>query len=527
MNLQRSNLTIREIVADDLPAAVSGSVRDGARLMYVSGVDLGIEGIRVDYYFCYDDEQPARHLILRTMADRRHPHLASVTPITPLADWPEREMIEFLGITVENHPDPRHLWLPLNWEDMQTGTQPVPSRPSDRIDTSAHRHPPRDNVFTKQLSVVPYGPYHPALIESNYLKMSVEDETVREADLKLGFNHRSIIKLMERRDYYKDIFLAERICGFCNVHQSLAFTLAVEDIAGVEAPPRARYIRTLLCELERMKSHLLAIGLLGDLTGYRTMLMHGIGIREDILDNLEMISGQRITHGMITLGGVRADVSDGHLDHITSSLSHLRTAIPEFFDQCLANDVFVGRLKGVGVLDPTVARQFGAVGPTARGSGIRMDVRKDSPYAAYEDLDWEVITASGGDCLARTQVRMREVMVSLGICEQCCDLIRSAPSPIMTDLTEFPCHEGFAKTEPPRGELLYHVASNGTNTPDFVRLRVPTFPNVRIMLNLIKGGNLGDVPVVIGSIDPCFSCMDRAITVRPAPPEVARRLVNP
>ena len=202
MNEHRSNLTIKEIGAEEISTEVTSLMNTGARLMYASGVDMGIPGIRVDYYFCSDDEERSRHQILRMFVDRKNPVLQSVTPITTQADWPEREMIEFLGIQVENHPDPRHLWLPLNWDDMQVGTPPVRSTESDRIDTSPTKHPPHDNIFNKHLSVVPYGPYHPALIESNYLKMSVEDEIVKEADLKLGFNHRSIIKLMERRDYY-------------------------------------------------------------------------------------------------------------------------------------------------------------------------------------------------------------------------------------------------------------------------------------------------------------------------------------
>ena len=158
--------------------------------------------------------------------------------------------------------------------------------------------------------------------------------------------------------------------------------------------------------------------------------------------------------------------------------------------------------------------------PSQEGSGLNVDIRKNLPYAAYEEVDWDIVTENGGDCYARMQVRMREVLMSLHICEQCCDVIRSAPPELVTQVNELPCGEGFSRTEPPRGELLYHVASNGTNTPDFVRLRVPTFPNVRIMLNLIKGSVIGDVPVIIGSVDPCFSCTDRVITVNTVKPPV-------
>lgn len=510
MSEKKPSLEIIAIRVGDAGEEVTRLLDLGARLMYATGVDMGVPGIRINYYFTYDAEIPARNVVLQTYVSRKNPVIESVTQITPQADWAEREMIEFLGIQVLHHPDPRHLWLPLNWEDMYTGAHPNQDAKSERINATSPAKPHHDNIFTRQLSVVPYGPYHPALIESNYLKMSVEDEVVKDADLKLGFNHRSVIKLMERRDYYKDIFLAERICGFCNVHHSLCFAQAVEDIGDIAVPGKARYTRTLLGEMERMKSHILAIGLLCDLAGFRTMLMHAIRIREDMLDSLEIISGQRISHGLITLGGIRNDITPAHIDVIVSKLKNLKKTIPEYFDQCLANDVFTGRLHKTGILTPDMAKKFGAVGPLARGSGLMVDIRKNSPYAAYEDISWDIVTGKGCDCFSRLEVRMQELLMSLYICEQCCDMIRSAPSQERcVEVHEFPCREGFSRTEAPRGELLYHVAANGTNTPDFVRLRVPTYPNVRIMLNLIKGSTIGDVPVIIGSVDPCFSCADR------------------
>ncbi len=515
MSEKRPSLEVTEVTADTIPAEVSSLLDRGARMMYASAVDMGVPGIRIDYYFTFDDEIPGRNLALRTFVNRKKPVIESVTPITTQADWAEREMIEFLGVDVKNHPDPRHLWLPLNWEDMYASSHPQQDSQSERIDTGPTAHPPHHNNLTQPHYLVPYGPYHPALIESNYLKMSVGDEIVRDADLKLGFNHRSVIKLMERRDYYKDLFLAERICGFCNVHHTMCFSQAVEEIGGIAVSRKARHVRTLLGEMERMKSHLLAIGLMGDLAGFKTMLMHAVRIREDILDGLEIISGQRISHGLITLGGIRNDVTPVHADIILSKLQNLKKEVPEYFDQFLANDVFTGRLHKTGTLAPEVARKFGALGPIARGSGLSVDTRKNLPYAAYEEVDWDVVTENGCDCFARMRVRMREVLMSLHICEQCCDVIRSSPSETVPVVHELPCGEGFSRTEPPRGELIYHVASNGTNTPDFVRLRVPTFPNVRIMLNLIKGSTIGDVPVIIGSVDPCFSCTDRVTTVSP------------
>ena len=475
------------------------------RLMYATGVDMGVRGIKVDYYFSFDHIDRSRHTILRTYLDRENPVIKSITPLTPQADWAEREMIEFLGIKAEEHPNPTHLWLPLNWEQMYSeGTEDRGAIHPLPLGKQVH-----DNIIALPVTAVPYGPYHPAFIESNYFKMSVEDEVVKKADLKLGFNHRSIIKLMERRDYYKDIYLAERVCGLCKLHHALNFCMAVEKIGDILIPKRARILRTLTCEMERIQSHLMAIGIACDLVGYKTMLMHSLRVREDIQDCFELITGQRITNGFVTIGGVRRDVTESQADFVRGRLKSMKTAMPGLYEQMESEDVWAGRLRNVGVLKPEEAIRMGAVGPTARATGRRLDVRKNSPYAAYEDVDWDIVTESGCDSYARIKVKMRETMMSLHIAEQCLDLLRTAPQGIVAKVGELPCAEAIAKTEPPRGELLYHISSNGTNTPEYVRIRVPTFMNAYVMIKLIHGSYVADVPAIMGSIDPCFSCTDR------------------
>lgn len=514
MSSVAENLTIVEIKPEELRSAVKELLSKGARLIYTAGVDMGVEGIMVNYYFGLDHLEKSRHTILRTYLDRVKPVIKSVAPITREANWSERELMEFLGVQVDEHPDPRHLWLPLNWDDMYTSDRPEANHETERVRAEPTARQKKEHILTLPVTTIPYGPYHPAFIESNYLKMSIEDERVKKADLKLGFNHRSIVKLMERRDYYKNVFLAERICGICNAHHAQTFSSSVETIAGVQVSKRANLIRTLLCEMERVQSHLLAIGLSGDLMGFRTMFMQGMRIREDAQDALELISGQRVTHGLITIGGVRRDVTADQANFVLSKIKAMRKSVPEFVDQALSNDVLVGRLKNVGVLKFEDATSMGAVGPAARGSGWIIDVRKNSPYAAYEDIDWDIITENSCDCLARLKVKMREVMMSLRIAEQCCDKLKSGNGSIMVKVEELPCKEAIAKAEPPRGELIYHIASNGTNTPDFVRIRTPSFRNTYVMVQLLQGVWVGDVPAIIGSIDPCFSCTDRVTLLK-------------
>ncbi len=496
---------VRQIEPAQLRPAVGELLAGDGRLMYATGVDMGVKGIKVDYYFSFDHRDRSRHTILRTYLDRANPVIKSITPLTPQADWSEREMIEFLGVRAEEHPNPTHLWLPLNWEELYSaGAEDkgaiTPKHPGVQVS---------DHITTMPVSTIPYGPYHPAFIESNYFKMSVVDEVVRKADLKLGFNHRSIIKLMERRDYYKGIYLAERVCGLCKAHHALNYCMAVEKIGDVPVPERAQVLRTLVCEMERIQSHLMGIGIASDLVGFKTMLMQSLRVREDIQDSLELITGQRITNGFVTLGGVRRDVTEGQSNFLRRKLKSLRAGMPELYEQLESSDVWVGRLRNVGVLKPEEAIRLGAVGPTARATGRRLDVRKNSPYAAYEAVDWDVGTEPGCDSLARIKVKMRETMVALHIAEQCLDLLKAAPAGIAAKVGELPCAEAIAKTEAPRGELLYHISSNGTNTPEYVRIRVPTFMNAYIMLKLIQGSYVADVPAIMGSVDPCYSCTDR------------------
>jgi formate hydrogenlyase subunit 5 len=219
-------LDIREIKPDTIGDHVTELLDKGGRLIYASGADMGVKGIKINYYFSFDHQEKGKHTILRAYLDREDPVVQSITPITTQADWSERELIEFLGVKVQGHPNPTHLWLPLNWEDMYMAGTPEASHETEHINV-APITPPKENIVTLPVTAIPYGPYHPAFIESNFLKMSVEDEVVKKADLKLGFNHRSVIKLMERRDYYKNIFLAERICGLCNAHHALTFAQTV------------------------------------------------------------------------------------------------------------------------------------------------------------------------------------------------------------------------------------------------------------------------------------------------------------
>lgn len=359
---------------------------------------------------------------------------------------------------------------------------------------------------------IPIGPQHPALKEPEGFNLILEGEQIVDAEIKLGYNHRGIEKACESRNYIQDIYLIERICGICSHSHSTAFVQAVEEIAGVEVPPRARYIRTIIGELERVHSHLLWLGVAGHEVGFDTLLMYAWRDREIVLDILALISGNRVNYGINTLGGVRRDIDAAEAGKILESLSAL-TERTEYYIKVATNEpTFIGRLAGVGKLSKEDALKYGAVGPTARGSGIPRDVRKDDPYGVYAELSWKVITDDHSDVLGRTIVRVYELLESYRMLRELVEKLPEGPISVKVP-RKIPAGEAVSRYEAPRGEDIHYVRANGTELPERVKVRAPTLANAASVREMLRGGFLADFPIVIAAIDPCFSCTDRVIRV--------------
>ncbi|MGE5581287.1 MAG: nickel-dependent hydrogenase large subunit [Bacillota bacterium] len=359
---------------------------------------------------------------------------------------------------------------------------------------------------------IPIGPQHPALKEPEGFNLILEGEQIVDAEIKLGYNHRGIEKACEGRNYIQDIYLIERICGICSHSHSTAFVQAVEEIAGVEVPPRARYIRTIIGELERVHSHLLWLGVAGHEVGFDTLLMYAWRDREIVLDILALISGNRVNYGINTLGGVRRDIDAAEAGKILESLSAL-TERTEYYIKVATNEpTFIGRLAGVGKLSKEDALKYGAVGPTARGSGIPRDVRKDDPYGVYAELSWKVITDDHSDVLGRTIVRVYELLESYRMLRELVEKLPEGPISVKVP-RKIPAGEAVSRYEAPRGEDIHYVRANGTELPERVKVRAPTLANAASVREMLRGGFLADFPIVIAAIDPCFSCTDRVIRV--------------
>lgn len=359
---------------------------------------------------------------------------------------------------------------------------------------------------------IPIGPQHPALHEPESFNLTLEGEIIVDAEDKLGYNHRGIEKACESRNFIQDIYLIERICGICSHSHSTCLVQAVEEIAAVEIPPRAKYIRAIIGELERIHSHLLWLGVAGHEVGFETLFMYAWRDREIVMDILAWISGNRVNYGMNTIGGVRRDISPEILEQILGSLDTL-IARTEYYTKVVADEpTFMGRLRGVGKLSKELARSLGAVGPMARASGIARDVRQDDPYGAYPQIEFRIVTDDHADVLGRTIVRVNELLESYRLLRV---LVENLPEgPIVVKVPrKIPEGEALSRLEAPRGEDILYLKTNGTEMPERVKVRAPTLANLASIREMLRGAYLADFPIIVAALDPCFSCTDRMIKV--------------
>jgi len=356
-------------------------------------------------------------------------------------------------------------------------------------------------------SIIPIGPYHPLQEEPELFKLQVEGETVVDLDVEIGWNHRGIEKICETKTFDQVTFVVERICGICSTSHPIAYVQAVEDLAGIEVPERALYIRSIIAEFERLHSHLLWLGLAGHFIGYNTVWMWAWRAREPLLDTLERVTGNRNHYAMMKPGGVRRDIKDEHIPLIQKTMDDLIPKLDLFKAAALNDPVLQARLKGIGILTPEEARNYGAVGPTARGSDVAIDIRRDYPYAAYDRVEWDVITYPGCDVFAKTVVRVLEMYESVKIIKQC--LEKMPKGEIDSKPGDIPPGEGIGHAEAPRGETFHYVRSDGTNRPIRHKVRAPTYVNLPTFRASAVGESITDVCIVLASIDPCYCCTER------------------
>ncbi|HXK61195.1 MAG TPA: nickel-dependent hydrogenase large subunit, partial [Acidobacteriota bacterium] len=358
--------------------------------------------------------------------------------------------------------------------------------------------------------VVPFGPFHPTLDEPAHFRLYVEGEIVRGCEYRGFMVHRGIEKLADSVLTYNEIpMMAERICGICGCVHSVAYAQSVEQAAAIQPPDRARFIRTIMLELERIHSHLLWVGLANHILGFDTLFMQSFRMREPIMWLCERITGNRKTYGLCLIGGVRWDITPEIASDISRVLNQLEKEWTAAAKAVQGDRNLQKRTKGVGVADPALVKNMGLVGPMARAAGVPLDCRRDFPYAAYDEVDFSVVTQSGCDVWSRVLVRVLEVFESIRIIRQCLEWMPDGPIQLKLDGELPPGRIGLSSVEAPRGESHHFVVTGEENRPRRWRVRAPTYQNLQGIPAMIKDQQLADMTISLGSIDPCFSCTDR------------------
>ncbi len=362
-------------------------------------------------------------------------------------------------------------------------------------------------------TIIPLGPFHPLLEEAEFFQLTVEGEKVVDIDLRIGYMHRAIEKLSETKTFDQVPFLVERICGICSTSHPLAYVQSVEDLVGIQVPERALFIRTIVAELERIHSHLLWVGLAGHFIGYDTVFQWVWKFREPILDVCEILTGNRNHYAMMKVGGVRRDFSKDDFPFVHKVMDQTIAAMEMLTGAVMDDPVLHARTKGVGILTKEDAIGYATVGPTVRGSGIPDDIRTDDPYAAYDRIDWKVITYDGGDVFAKAAVRLLEIIEGAKIIKTCMDNLPDGP--IATEVRSIPAGEGIGHAEAPRGEVFHYVRSNGKNTPERHKIRAPSYTNIPSYKATCIGQDIADAALISAAVDPCYCCTERMAVVSP------------
>lgn len=355
-------------------------------------------------------------------------------------------------------------------------------------------------------SIVPFGPQHPVLPEPIHIDLVLEDEKVVEAVPSIGFVHRGLEMLAEKRDFNDYQYVVERTCGICSFGHGLGYCETLEAIFNAEVPERAKFLRTFWFEMSRIHSHLLWLGLLADAFGFDALFMQAWRMREKVLDMFEESTGGRVIFSINKIGGVLKDMDSSMINSFVDILNGMEKDIRKMTNVFLNDYSVQKRLKGVGILTKENAHRLSAAGAMARASGIEMDMRKTG-YEAYDKIDFDIITSNDCDGYARCAVRIGEIFQSIEIIRQCAQ--KMSQGSICNPQKGNPNGEAFVRIEQPRGETIYYAKANGTKFLERFRIRTPTFTNIQSLIHILPGSELADVPIQVLTIDPCISCTER------------------
>jgi NADH:ubiquinone oxidoreductase subunit D/NADH:ubiquinone oxidoreductase subunit C len=444
-----------------------------------------------------------------------HPEAPTVTGLWANADWLEREVYDLFGVVFTGREGLSRI---LTWEGFPghplrksfTMTQVVRpdavAPPSVPVETAADHVARREEELTLNV-----GPQHPSTHGVFRFKVRLDGETIEEVDPVIGYVHRGVEKLMESRTYPQIIPYTDRFDYLASMFNNQAYVTAVERLAGIEVPEKAEYLRVIACELNRIASHLVAIGAFGLDVGALTPFLYTFREREKIYDLMEMLCGARMLYSYLRIGGVGYDVGPEFFARLAAFVAEMPRRIDEYEAMLTTNEIFLARTRGIGVLTPGHAINHGVTGPNLRATGLAYDLRRADPYSFYSTLDFDVVTGARGDAFDRYLVRIREMRESVRILEQAGQRCprEGAVMAKVPKLLKPPAGEVYSHVESPRGEVGCYLVSDGSTKPYRFRWRSPSFHHLSVLRELVKDEKIADLIAVFGSIDIIGAEVDR------------------
>ena len=472
----------------------------------------------------YDDPTQEVGVVVPTVTDE--PLSQSAEPVYRTADWHEREAYDLVGIEYEGHPDLRRILLPETWQGHPLGRDYNPEKPQV-VPFREHANPlqpdTRGEGSESDTMFLNIGPHHPATHGVLHVKTVLDGEQIADVEPDIGYLHRCEEQMCQQSTYRHQIMPYPDRWDYVSagILNEWAYARAAEDMADIDVPEYAQVIRTMSAELCRICSHMLALGtfaldVFGDFTA---VFQYAFRDREVVQNILEELTGQRLMFNYLRLGGVAWDIPEPReefFEMVRDFLDGLPEKTKEYHNLITSNEIFQVRCVDTGELPPEVAKQYGATGPVARGSGVDIDLRRDDPYGYYEELDWDVITEDGCDNYSRVLVRMREVEESAKIIEQCVDLLEDWPkdereiqSNVPRTLKPDADTEVYRGVEAAKGELGIYMRSDGTDKPARFKIRSPCFCNLHTLREMTEGEYIPDLIASLGSLDIVLGEVDR------------------
>ncbi len=474
----------------------------------------------------------------------------SITDIWPAANWYEREAWDMFGVVFEGHPNLRRILMPPTWQGHPL-RKDYPARATEfpPFHLSEERHEKEEEALRfrpedwdmkpkaegRDYMFLNLGPHHPGTHGLLRIILELDGEEIQDAVLDIGYHHRAAEKMAERQSWHTFIPYTDRIDYFSGVMNNFPYVLAVEMLAGIDVPDRAKVIRVMMAELFRIANHLAWYGTFAADVGALSPVFYMFTDREKVFDIVEAVCGGRMHPAWFRIGGVAQDLPRGWDELVKGFLSYLPSRLDEYDTMVLKNRIFKARTKGIGAYTTEDAIEWGVTGPGLRATGFGWDFRKERPYSGYEQFDFDIPTAVHGDSYDRAVVRVEEMRQSLRIIEQCVKIMPSGPykaahhlavpplkertmKDIETLITHFlgvswgpviPAGEAFVGIEATKGSNGYYVISDGGTMPYRVRIRTPSFPHMQMVPEISRGLMVADLLAILGSIDFILADVDR------------------